>query len=120
MEFSKRRVSGLLSLPMLALAACTSGDGGGSVSPAGGQDADPVVLDFPIAYAKHPVPAADVPVTDARSLMGFEEGGDLWIRDRASPSAPETATWPPGLPLPRSGWTRTGPSCGRSRRRTPR
>jgi hypothetical protein len=83
------RASGLLPLPLLAIVACTSGDGGGSVSPASGQGPDPVVLDFPIAYVKHAVPAADVPVADARSLMAFEEGGDLWIRDRASPSAPE-------------------------------
>jgi hypothetical protein len=87
------RASGLAAVAMLAIAGCTSSDGGGggggAVSPAGGQGPDPVVLDFPIAYVKRPVPEADVPVTDARSLMGFEEGGDLWIRDRASPSAPE-------------------------------
>jgi len=89
---SSPRATALLALTMLAIVGCTSSDGGsggGTVSPAGGQGPDPVVLDFPIAYVKRPVPAADVPVTDARSLMGFEEGGDLWIRDRASPSAPE-------------------------------
>jgi len=73
----------------LVVAGCTSSDGGGSVSPAAGQGPDPVVLDFPIAYVKRPVPAAGTPATDARRLLGFEPGGDLYIRDRASPSAGE-------------------------------
>ena len=67
---------------------CTSGDGG-SVSPGSGQGPDPVVLDFPIAYVKRPVPAAEAPALDARRLLGFEPGADLYVRDRASPSAPE-------------------------------
>ena len=34
-----------------------SSDGGGGASSGGGQSPDPVVLDFPIAYVKRPVPA---------------------------------------------------------------
>ena len=75
-------------LSVLALAGgCTSSDGGGSVAPGSGQGPDPVVLDFPIAYVKRPVPAATAPTVDARRLLDFQPGGDLWVRDRASPSA---------------------------------
>jgi hypothetical protein len=73
----------------LTAAGCTSSDGGGSVSPAAGQGPDPVVLDFPIAYVKRAAPAAGTPATDSRRLLGFEPGGDLYVRDRASPSAGE-------------------------------
>jgi hypothetical protein len=45
------------------------------------------VLDFPIAYVKRALPATNVPARDARRLPGFEPGGDLYVRDRASPSA---------------------------------
>jgi Hydrazine synthase alpha subunit middle domain/WD40-like Beta Propeller Repeat len=71
---------------LLGLAACTSGDGGGT--PGGSQGPDPVVLDFPIAYVKHPVPEMDTQL-DARRLLDFREGGDLYVRDRASPSSSE-------------------------------
>jgi hypothetical protein len=70
-----------------SVAGC-SGDGG-TVSPGSGQSPDPIVLDFPIAYVKHAVPAADDLTVDARRLLGFEPGGDLYVRDRASPSAAE-------------------------------
>ena len=69
-------------------AGCTSGDGGG-VSPGGGQGPDPVVLDFPIAYVKRPIPATGAVPSDSRRLLTFQAGGDLWVRDRASPSAAE-------------------------------
>jgi hypothetical protein len=83
-----RRATGLAAVA-LAAAGCTSSDGGGELAPGGGQGPDPVVLDFPIAYVKRPAPDAGLPSTDARRLLGFEPGADLWIRDRASPSAPE-------------------------------
>jgi len=77
-----------VSAVLCAVAAgCTSGDGGGSLAPSGGQNPDPVVLDFPIAYVKRPVPAADLPASDARELLDFQPGADLFVRDRASPSA---------------------------------
>jgi hypothetical protein len=69
------------------LAGCTSGEGG--AGPAGGQSPDPVVLDFPIAYVKRPVPVGDDLVQDARRLLEFRPGADLWVRDRASPSSAE-------------------------------
>jgi hypothetical protein len=70
------------------VAGCTSSDGGGA-SPGGGQDPDPVVLDFPIAYVKRPVPADDVATPDVRELLDFQPGADLFVRDRASPSSAE-------------------------------
>ena len=73
----------------LAASGCTSSDGGGDLAPGGGQGPDPVVLDFPIAYVKRPAPDPGVPSVDARRLLGFEPGADLYLRDRASPSAPE-------------------------------
>ena len=68
------------------LAACTSGSGGGDIDPGSGQSPDPATVDFPIAYVKRPNPE-DPP--DARRLLTFLEGGDLYVRDRASPNAPE-------------------------------
>ena len=74
-----------------ALVGC-SGDG--SVGVGSGQDPDPVALDFPVAYVKAPVPIVDPNVqqqpTDVRNLRTFNIGADLFIRDRASPSAVET------------------------------
>ncbi len=79
---------GALVSALLALAACTSSDGGGT--PGGSQEPDPVVLDFPIAYVKHPLPEEEMDVQlDARRLLDFREGGDLYVRDRASPSSAE-------------------------------
>ena len=70
------------------VAACTSGDGG--LATGGGQDPDPATLDFKIAYVKRPVPEEGVDVaTDVRRLVQFEPGGDLYVRDNASPSAIE-------------------------------
>ncbi len=69
-------------------AGCSSSDGGG-IGPGSGQGSDPVVLDFPIAYVKRAVPTNDALRVDARHLLDFEPGGDLYVRDRASPSAVE-------------------------------
>ena len=69
-----------------ALAACSSGDG---VSIGDGQDADPVIIDFPIAYIREPLPVdddGDLEQDDLRELLTFNFGADLWFRDRASPS----------------------------------
>jgi len=73
---------------VLAMAGCTSEDGG-SVTPGNGQAPDPVVVDFPIAYVKRPVPAADAPAADPRRLLDFQPGADLYVRDRAAPTAVE-------------------------------
>ncbi len=55
-----------------------------------GQQADPVVIDFPIAYVKAPIPVDDngeFEQSDLREQITFEPGGDLYFKDRASPSA---------------------------------
>ena len=71
--------TGALVSTLLALAACTSGGGG---TPGGSQGPDPVVLDFAVAYVKRPVPEMGMQ-PDARQLLEFHEGGDLFVRDRA-------------------------------------
>ena len=77
--------TGALVSMLLALAACTSG---GGETPGGSQGPDPVVLDFAVAYVKRPVPEMGMQ-SDVRQLLEFQEGGDLFIRDRASPSSTE-------------------------------
>ncbi len=86
-----RRWRGRLSAALVAtvLAGCTSSDGGGGVGPGGGQGPDPIVLDFPVAYVKRPVPTGAALAVDARELLDFDPGGDLYVRDRASPSSAE-------------------------------
>jgi Hydrazine synthase alpha subunit middle domain/WD40-like Beta Propeller Repeat len=78
-----------LLLAVATLAGCTSSDGGSGASPGGGQSPDPVVLDFPIAYVKRPVPTGAALAPDARELLPFQPGADLYLRDRASPSSAE-------------------------------
>lgn len=71
----------------VALAACSSGEG---VSIGDGQSADPVIVDFPIAYVREPVPLDDqgeLVQPDLREMLDFNVGGDLFFRDRASPSS---------------------------------
>ena len=90
-----RAVRGAVALAVAAacavLAACSSGSNGTDVTIGSGQDADPVTLDFPVFYVKRPVPdpEEDDIVDDARTLRRFEIGADLFMRDRASVSAPE-------------------------------
>ena len=70
----------------IALAACGSGDG---VSIGDGQDSDPVVIDFPIAYIRAPLPVdedGEFEQSDLRDMITFDFGADLYFRDRASPS----------------------------------
>jgi hypothetical protein len=77
---------------VLLLGGCSSGSGGDDVTIGSGQNQDPVTLDFPVFYVKRPVPDPDDPdleENDARELVRFEIGADLFMRDRASPSAPE-------------------------------
>src|SRR5688500_2641992 len=74
-----------------AVVAC-SGDGDGSVGIGTGQDPDPVAPDFPIAYTKGPINDEDDELqvnTDLRDILRFAVGTDLYVRDRASPTAPE-------------------------------
>jgi hydrazine synthase alpha subunit-like protein/WD40 repeat protein len=81
----------VLALIAAVVTAC-SGDGDGSVGVGTGQDPDPVAPDFPIAYTKGPLNDADDQLqvnTDLRDILRFAVGTDLYIRDRASPTAPE-------------------------------
>src|SRR5277367_2708037 len=80
-----------LLLPALLMAACESGVSGHAPGLAGVQTLDPGTLNFPLAYVKRPAPAmtakADI---DVRDLITSTTGGDLYIRDQASPGAVET------------------------------
>ena len=78
---------------LLCLTAC--GGSSGDVSVAGGQGPDPVLVEVPVAYVKRPLPVDDQGVLmmdDATELLNFDEftvGADLYVRDRASPTATE-------------------------------
>ena len=72
----------------LLLVAC-GGDGSGGVF-GGGQDPDPLVEDFGIAYVKRPLDFdmdGNVIQPDIREIQDFIPGGDLFYRELASPSA---------------------------------
>jgi hypothetical protein len=88
-----RAVAALFATALVAaLSACSSGQGGEDVTIGSGQSQDPVTLDFPVFYVKRPVPdpaKTDIGDTDVRVVNKFEIGADLFMRDRASPSAPE-------------------------------
>ncbi len=77
----------MLSMLSVVIVACSKGDG---VQIGTGQDPDPVVIDFPIAYIKSPLPTNDNGVfqqQDLREQITFEFGADLFFRDRASVSS---------------------------------
>ena len=81
----------VLALTIAMIAAC-GGGGDGSVGVGTGQDPDPVAPDFPIAYTKGPLLDEDMELqvnTDLRDILRFAVGTDLYLRDRASPTAPE-------------------------------
>ncbi len=82
-----RLLAGALSVSML-LTACDGANQGVQIGT--GQNPDPVVLDFPIAYVRAPLPLDDDGVfeqQDYREQITFDVGGQLFVRDRASPSA---------------------------------
>ncbi|MBT8099748.1 MAG: PD40 domain-containing protein, partial [Gammaproteobacteria bacterium] len=81
------RLAALLSASIL-FSACGGGQEG--VSLGSGQDPDPVVVDFPIAYIRAPIPTDDNGVFEQRDLreqITFDFGADLFFRDRAAPAA---------------------------------
>jgi hypothetical protein len=82
----------LMASSLVALLyGCGGGDSG--IGFGGGQDPDPVVLDFPLFYVQRPLPVDDMNMLeqrDARELLTVEFGSDLYMRDRASVSAPES------------------------------
>lgn len=56
------------------------------------QDPDPIIQDFSIAYVKRPMPVNNEGEPTQENLQNplmFNAGGDLYVRDRASPSAAE-------------------------------
>ncbi len=84
----------VISLSSLFVLSCTSDDG----KPVGsGQDSDPVVVDYPIAYVKRTLPV-EIDNNDVEQLaekilrepINFFAGAELFLRDRASPSGGET------------------------------
>ena len=81
----------VLALLGIALAACSS-TGDGSVGIGSGQNPDPVAPDFAVAYTKGPLFDKNNKVqqrADLRDPRRFNVGTDLYVRDRASPSAAE-------------------------------
>jgi hydrazine synthase alpha subunit-like protein/WD40 repeat protein len=75
---------------VLLLAGCGGGDG--SVGVGQGQQPDPVAPDFAIAYTKGPLFDDDEELqqsADLRSLVRCNVGTDLYMKDRASPTAVE-------------------------------
>ena len=87
-----RHAKGIAALSMLgiALVACDGANQGVQIGT--GQDPDPVIIDFPIAYIKAPIPVDDngeFEQQDVREQITFDFGADLFYRDRASVSAEE-------------------------------
>jgi hypothetical protein len=77
----------VLSMASILIAACSKGEG---VQLGNGQQPDPVVIDFPIAYIKSPLPTDDNGVfqqQDLREQITFEFGAELYFRDRAAVGA---------------------------------
>jgi hypothetical protein len=85
------RLTGMCATVLLGITAAIAGCDGANqgVQIGTGQRPDPVVVDFPIAYVKAPLPVDDqgnFEQPDLRELVTFEFGADLYIKDRASPS----------------------------------
>jgi hypothetical protein len=80
---SVKRGTVMLITCATVLAACS---GSGSVNVGSGQTADPATVDFPIFYVKRTIPENPDDIRQLRDAVG---DADLFMRDRASPSAPE-------------------------------
>ena len=73
---------------IVACLALLSGcSGSGSVNLGGGQSPDPATVDFPIFYVKRSIP---MNTDDLHQLRDAIPDAELFKRDRASPSAPES------------------------------
>jgi hypothetical protein len=87
-SFAPTRLLAGTGLALVLLSAC---DGGGQgVQLGDGQTPDPVVIDFPIAYVRAPLPLDEdgaFEQQDYREQITFDVGGELFVADRASPSA---------------------------------
>ena len=86
------KTAGLYLLPwLLVIAACDGANQGVQIGT--GQDRDPVVIDFPIAYIRAPLPLDDngqFEQQDLREQITFPVGSDVFFRDRAAPGAEDT------------------------------
>jgi hypothetical protein len=89
---STRRTWPALAFAAAALVAGCGGGSSTSSSPGGGQSPDPVAVDYPIAYVKRPLlldEDGNLLTTDVRDPAAFMPGAELFLRERASPSATE-------------------------------
>jgi hypothetical protein len=92
-----RRTLGACALAAFValLAACSSGGAGNGVAIGSGQSTnDPVAPDFPIAYVRRPLrdttdPTVDPLEDDPRVQRVWNGPADVFVRERASPSALE-------------------------------
>ena len=79
-----------LLVASFALVSCDGANQGVQIG--NGQNPDPVVVDFPIAYIKAPLVFDEddgtLVDTDLRELVSFDFGADLYVKDRASTSSP--------------------------------
>jgi len=84
-------VAGFATLAAAGLmGGCGGSSGSGSSFGLGEQGPDPVIVDFPIAYVKRPLLLGDegeLLSANVRDAAAFLPGAELYIRDRASPSA---------------------------------
>jgi hypothetical protein len=83
-----------LILPALFMFGCESGVSGHAPGLAGIQTQDPGTLNFPLAYVKRPAPPPPTATNgktdiDVRDLITSTTGGDLYIREQASPGSAE-------------------------------
>ncbi len=85
----------LLAFCTVLLSACGGGGGGesgGGLAIGNGQQPDPVVVDFAVAYVRRPLQVDQDGVLVAQSVrnpLQFRLGAQLVLRDRASPSSAE-------------------------------
>jgi hypothetical protein len=78
------------ALSTLALVGCSGGGGGPSLG--SGQGPDPATVDFALAYVKRTLPTDPMAMQledNAKVMRTFNVDADLYLRDRAAPSAPE-------------------------------
>jgi hypothetical protein len=79
-------------LAAVVLAGCSGGSSSGGGLLGGDQEPDPAVVDFAMAYVKRPLltdDAGNLLTADVREPGSFRPGAELFVRDRASPSADE-------------------------------